>query len=102
MGMVALSPVVSSYLLIYFTDSVGTLMVGAFIGGSSLSLIFTYLLIAIARKVDASTMAARWPLSSWITEDVSPVRSFCTAATQQGQASSLMNGAAVWKIVCVF
>lgn len=45
MGVVALSPVVSSYLLIYFTDSVGTLMVGAFIGGSSLSLIFTYFLI---------------------------------------------------------
>ena len=46
--------VAASYLLIYFTDSVGALMVGAFIGGGSLSLIFPYFLIAISGKVDAS------------------------------------------------
>lgn len=51
---VAFLLVAASYLLIYFTDSVGALMVGAFIGGGSLSLIFPYFLIAIAGKVDAS------------------------------------------------
>ena len=51
---VAFLLVAASYLLIYFTDSVGALMIGAFVGGGSLSLIFPYFLIAIAGKVDAS------------------------------------------------
>lgn len=44
----------ASYLLIYCSDSVAALMIGGFIGGGSLSLIFPYFLIAIAGKVDAS------------------------------------------------
>ena len=44
----------ASYFLVYFTDSVPALMIGAFVGGGSLSLIFPYFLIAIAGQVDAS------------------------------------------------
>lgn len=51
---VAFLLVAASYLLIYCTSSVPALMIAAFVGGGSLSLIFPYFLIAIAGKVDAS------------------------------------------------
>ncbi len=51
---VAFLLVAASYLLIYCSDSVAALMVGALIGGGSLSLIFPYFLVTIAGQVDAS------------------------------------------------
>ena len=51
---VAFLLVAASYLLVYFTGSVPALMVAAFVGGGSLSLIFPYFLIAIAGPVDPS------------------------------------------------
>ena len=51
---VAFLLVAASYLLVYFTGSVPALMVAAFVGGGSLSLIFPYFLIAIAGQVDPS------------------------------------------------
>ena len=49
---VAFLLVALSYLIIYFTNGVAPLLIAAFIGGGSLSLIFPYFLIAIAGKVD--------------------------------------------------
>ena len=51
---VAFLLVAASYLLVYFTGSVPALMVAAFVGGGSLSLIFPYFLIAIAGQVAPS------------------------------------------------
>lgn len=51
---VAFLLVAASYLLIYFSASVPALMIAAFVGGGSLSLIFPYFLVTIAGKVDAS------------------------------------------------
>ena len=43
-----------SYLLIYVTDGLVPLMIGAIVGGGSLSIIFPYFVVSVGRKVDAS------------------------------------------------
>ena len=45
---------VLSYLLIYVTDGLVPLMIGAFVGGGSLSIIFPYFVVSVGGKVDAS------------------------------------------------
>lgn len=43
-----------SYLLIYLTDGLVPLMIGAFVGGGSLSIIFPYFVVSVGGKVDPS------------------------------------------------
>ncbi len=57
-----------SYLLIYVTDGLLPLMIGAFVGGGSLSLIFPYFVVSVGGKVDPSISV----LSSSLILSVAP------------------------------
>ncbi len=54
-----------SYALIYFVPSMPAMMLGAFIGGGSLSIIFPYALLRVGGKVDpaVTVTASAWILS---------------------------------------
>ncbi len=54
-----------SYAMIYFIPSMPAMMIGAFIGGGSLSIIFPYALLRVGGRVDpaVSVAASAWILS---------------------------------------
>ncbi len=54
-----------SYAMIYFVPSMPAMMIGAFIGGGSLSIIFPYALLRVGGRVDpaVSVAASAWILS---------------------------------------
>ena len=88
---VAFLLVAASYLLIYCFSGVIPLMIGAFIGGGSLSLIFPYLLVTIANQVDPSVSV----ISSSLILSVAPnLGSFVSPMILTGIADAVFGSVA--------